>query len=129
MIDKTPKAKGDANRELARKIAAAIESSPLTAKKIGEECGVTAQAVNGWKVTGRISKEMLVKFAGVVGLPVNYFISDAPEAAVSPALPEIGELNGDKLMRLFILYGQSTKEGQDLILSTAELVAKRPLKS
>lgn len=125
MIDMPSRPKGEANRELAERIATAIDASPYAAKKIADECGVTPQAVNGWKNTGRISKDMLVKLAGVLGLPLGYFIPNADAAAGEMALPPIGPLNGDKLMRLFILFSQSTEAGQDLIINTAEFAAKK----
>jgi transcriptional regulator with XRE-family HTH domain len=115
--------KGDGNRELAAKIAAAISASPLSAKEIAEACGVTPQAINGWKTTGRISKEMLVDFAKVVKVPLAHFISnESPAAHPQRDFPRAAGEAG----LLMLLFLSATDEGKDLILSVAERVPKKP---
>lgn len=125
MIDRAPKAKGDANKVLAGKIAEAIKRSERTAASIAEDLGISPQAVNGWKKTGTISKDMLTRFAELVGVPVGYFIGDMTPASTQFQLPVIGPMNGDKMLKLFVLFAQSTEDGQDLILRTAEFAAKK----
>lgn len=46
-------------------------SSALVAK----ECKVTAQAVNGWRKTGRIAKRHLAKIAELTERPLEFFLN------------------------------------------------------
>jgi hypothetical protein len=80
MIDKTK----TANAVLAQRIAQAIESSGKTAKAIAEEVQVKPQAVNGWKTTGRIGKDTLVRFALAVNRDPMEFL-DVLESTQSVA--------------------------------------------
>jgi len=59
---------------LAHRICQAIEESKLTAAQIAAECGVTPQAVNGWKRTGRIGKGHLPKLAEMTGKSLEWFL-------------------------------------------------------
>lgn len=70
---------------LARRISQAIDESRLTAAQIAEACGVTPQAVNGWKKTGRIGKGHLPKLAELTGKSLKWLIDGADEPAGSMA--------------------------------------------
>ena len=80
MIEKTK------NAELARRIATAIAESGMSAKSIAAAVGVTPQAVTGWKNTGSIAKDTLVRFAQAVGKQPLYFIDvNEPTTSLPPA--------------------------------------------
>ncbi|MCK4121368.1 helix-turn-helix domain-containing protein [Ralstonia pseudosolanacearum] len=59
---------------LAHRISQAIDEAKLTAAEIAAECGVTPQAVNGWKRTGRIGKGHLPKLAELTGKSLEWFL-------------------------------------------------------
>ena len=70
MIDRAK----NANRVLARKIAEAIKESGKSSTMIATEVGVSPQAVVGWKATGSIAKDTLVRFAHAVGKHPLHFM-------------------------------------------------------
>lgn len=55
----------------------------VTAAALAKACGVTDQAVNGWRKTGRIAKRHIPKIAELTGKPLEYFLN-----ADGRALPE-----------------------------------------
>lgn len=62
---------------VAARITQAIEQSGKTAAQIAQACGVTPQAVNGWKKTGRIGKGQLPALAELTGKSVQWLINGA----------------------------------------------------
>lgn len=83
MIDK----KKAANRDLAKKISDAIEDCGKSSKTIAAEVGVSPQAITGWKTTGSIGKETLVKLAHAVGKhPLHFIASDDTTLPISDRL-------------------------------------------
>lgn len=118
------------NTALAKKIADAIEASGMKAREVADRCEVTPQAVNGWKTTGRIKKEMLSVLAGVLGVPLEYFIpptvrSEAERHLKVVHLPKSRDtVSGESVMRLIALYVQSTDDGRKSLLEFAELTPK-----
>ncbi|MFX3547673.1 S24 family peptidase [Ralstonia mannitolilytica] len=66
---------------LAHRICQAIDEAKLTAAEIAAECGVTPQAVNGWKRTGRIGKGHLPKLSEMTGKSLEWFLGseDSPK--------------------------------------------------
>lgn len=65
--------------KLAEQITALIDASEKTSATIAAECGVSPQAVNGWKRTGRISKDMLPKLASSLGVHMSAFFPGTNE--------------------------------------------------
>lgn len=130
MIYKTDDKQKGNNVALAQKIAEAIKASGMKAREVAEKCEVTPQAVNGWKTTGRISKEMLSVFADVVGFPLEHFIpSTSPPRADNHLkivhLPKNRDMvSGESVLRLIALFMQSTDEGRKSLLEFAELTPK-----
>lgn len=131
MIDsKKDKQRGD-NIALAEKIAEAIESSPLSSREVADECHVTPQAVNGWKKTGRIKKEMLGKLADVLKLPLSHFISTG---GVEPAIKSVehhqsgDQVTADEIIELIAAYKDADKKDRNLIMTSAKIAAKRAIK-
>lgn len=61
------------SERLGERIAELIKKSRKTSVAIAKQCGVTPQAVNGWKKTGRISKDMLQVLAGVLEVDMAEF--------------------------------------------------------
>jgi phage repressor protein C with HTH and peptisase S24 domain len=67
-------------KRLGKRIDEEIKKSKKTAAAIAKECGVTPQAITGWKKYGRISKDMLQVLANVLEIPMSEFF---PEQAKS----------------------------------------------
>jgi len=65
---------------LAQKITQAMDNHDpkITLTEMAKACGVTVQAVHGWRTNGRISKPKLRILAGVTGRGLDYFMSDRP---------------------------------------------------
>ena len=64
---------------LAKRIRDAMDNhkpNRITASKLATAFGVTPQAINGWRKTGRIGKGRLLKLARITGKPASYFLGD-----------------------------------------------------
>ena len=129
MVYKRSKPKDEANAELAKKIAYAIQASGLKGKEVAERCGVSPQAVIGWKKTGTISKKLLPVFANVVKVPLAHFMPAIPSSPEDKLLASTENdahyLDGDKLIALIQLYKDSTVVGREFILNAALRAEKR----
>lgn len=64
---------------------------------VARECRVSAQAVNGWRKTGRIAKRHLTKIAELTGRPLEFFLN--AEAAAVPERYPIEEAQAIKRLR------------------------------
>ncbi len=60
--------------DLAGKVAATIGRGLVPAKDVAEACGVTVQAINGWKTNGRVGKQHIKTLARLTGLPVSWWL-------------------------------------------------------
>jgi len=69
--------------DLAGKVAATIGRGLVPTKDVAVACGVTVQAINGWKTNGRIGKQHIKTLARLTGLPVSWWLpgDDADEEA------------------------------------------------
>lgn len=67
-------------QDLRRRLIDAMDKSTprVTSAALAEACGITPQAVNGWRKTGRIAKRHLAKVAELTGKPLEYFLGDTP---------------------------------------------------
>jgi len=68
---------------VALRIAQAIDQSGKTSAEIAAACGVTPQAVNGWKKTGRIGKGQLPVLAELTGKSVEWLIGGVERAVAA----------------------------------------------
>lgn len=139
MIDVKSEKQPAGAKALADKIAAAIRDSGLTAREVAKNCNVTPQAVNGWKTTGRISKDMLATFASVVRLPVQHFISTEQQqqngefatqgseskSTVLRAIDSGDYVSAREIVELIDLYAKADGIGRDMVLKSARAAAKR----
>lgn len=97
------------SKELGLRINEAISKSKFTKAEVARRFGITAQAVNGWVKTGRISKELLVELANLIGANPNYLLFGYDTNS-----DEVGV--GDKEVALFLNDGQ-----RDLLKAIANL--------
>jgi SOS-response transcriptional repressor LexA len=65
--------------DLAKKFAEAVDAAKLKPSAIAEACGVTPQAVTGWRETGRIHKKHLAKLAELTGRPLAWWLGSVVE--------------------------------------------------
>lgn len=67
---------------LAAKLQFVLNEGKVTAAQIARACGVTDQAINGWRKTGRIAKHHMVTLAEVTGKDLDWWMSGlAPPAS------------------------------------------------
>jgi len=78
---------------MAQRITEAFDEAGLTSVAVAEFCGVTPQAVNGWKTTGRIGKDQLPKLVALTGRPLQFWLGAdaevAPKSAASEAMERL----------------------------------------
>lgn len=70
--------------EIARRIKLAMDGHkpPIKSARIAALCGVTPQAVNGWRKTGRVAKRHLAVISRETERPLQFFLEDgAPTQA------------------------------------------------
>lgn len=63
-----------APEDLAGKVAATIGRGLVPAKDVADACGVTVQAINGWKTNGRVGKQHIKTLARMTGLPISWWL-------------------------------------------------------
>lgn len=66
---------------LAARIRAALAVSNADTAAIAKECGISRQAIDGWRSSGRIAKKHLPVLARFTGQSVDYFIGTAEMTA------------------------------------------------
>jgi transcriptional regulator with XRE-family HTH domain len=66
------------SKELAKRLRAAMDNHrpPILSVELAERCGVSRQAVNGWRKNGRYHKKHLQKIAEMTGQPLEFFVED-----------------------------------------------------
>lgn len=60
--------------DLASKVAATVGRGRVSAREVADACGVTVQAINGWKTNGRVAKQHIKTLARLTGLPVSWWL-------------------------------------------------------
>lgn len=111
-------------KELARRITRAIDEAdpPVTSAAIATECKVTAQAVNGWRKTGRVSKRYLPKIAAMTGTNPLYFLDESisdKDSRAAPAQPALLSARQDMMLLLF--NGLFSHQQRELIVKMQAL--------
>lgn len=66
---------------MGRRIKAAIDGGPVNQAAVALAFDITEQAVSGWIKTGKVDKRKLPQLAKLTGVPLSYFLPDAPEVA------------------------------------------------
>jgi len=64
----------DPPEDLARKVAATVGRGKIAAEVVARACGVTVQAVNGWKRNGRVDKRHIKTLVELTGLPAEWWL-------------------------------------------------------
>jgi transcriptional regulator with XRE-family HTH domain len=66
------------SKELAKRLRAAMDNHkpPILSVELAERCGVSRQAVNGWRKNGRYHKKHLQTIAEMTGQPLEFFVED-----------------------------------------------------
>jgi hypothetical protein len=65
-------------REIAKRLREAMDEAkpPIRGSDLAIACGVTPQAISGWRETGRLAKRHLPTISRVTGRSVEYFIAE-----------------------------------------------------
>ena len=82
------------NMQLAARITEAMDAAKARDKRmtqdfIAEQIGVTKQAVNGWRRTGKIDKANLAKLAQVIGADLSELLDAVPAAISETAYTDV----------------------------------------
>lgn len=116
--------------ELKRRLINAMDDAtpPVSSARLAEACKVSAQAVHGWRKTGRIAKGRLTKIAEVTGKPLEYFLGD--EGGIVSHGMKLGLEEAEAIKRLrdaapqwrnYVLgLAMIDKSAQDLMLKTMQ---------
>jgi hypothetical protein len=76
------------------------ETKPrVTSAALADACHVTAQAVNGWRKTGRVAKRHLGTIAKLTGRPLEYFLGESADPGATLWL-KLGIEEGEAIKRL-----------------------------
>ena len=88
-------------QELRRRLIVAMDDAKprVTSAALAAECRVTAQAVNGWRKTGRLAKRHLSAITKLTGRPLEYFLDDAAGPAATYGL-KLGIEEAEAIKRL-----------------------------
>lgn len=63
------------HEEMARRVSEALDASPRGVQsKLAKLCGITPQAVTGWRTTGKVAKEFIPVLAKVTGRSIAFFL-------------------------------------------------------
>lgn len=71
-------------QELARRLRRAMDdpTPPITGAAMAAACGVTPQAVSGWRTDGRIAKRHLLTISAITRQPIDYYVRDRTDQDV-----------------------------------------------
>lgn len=89
-------------QDLRRRLVAAMDKADprVTSAALAKECGVTPQAVNGWRTTGRVAKRHLATVAKLTGKPLEYFLGDTNGAIAASHGLKLGIEEAEAIKRL-----------------------------
>lgn len=75
-------------KELSKRLVTSMEEARprVTSAALAHACGVTDQAVNGWRKNGRIAKRHLATIARITGKPLEYFLGSTAGTGMSYGL-------------------------------------------
>lgn len=134
-------------KELGNRIKKALQDAGKTQAELAEHCGVSAQAVNSWLKTGRVSKGRLDRIARFTNRDLSYLLSDknlltglAIEEQDADAVRAflsantswrelwlaVVKKNDARLVRIVELYERASEEGKKMILNGARGAALLP---
>lgn len=72
---------------LAEKVSATVGRGKISARLIAESCGVSVQAVNGWRQHGRVDKKHIRMLSSLTGLPLPWWLPGFNPADVEAPWP------------------------------------------
>ena len=76
-------------KELAKRLRAAMDDAkpPVLSVDLAQACGVTPQAVSGWRKNGRLAKGHLPAISRMTGKPLEYFVSENVQGKNHQGIP------------------------------------------
>lgn len=106
-------------KELARRLRQAMDSAQprVSSAALAAASGVTPQAVNGWRKTGRIAKRHLKTVSNLTKRPLEYFLEEDPRlrAREPAATYDGGQLTAKEEIVLYLLAGLVPEQQRDYI--------------
>lgn len=97
---------------------------PLTGNEVARACGVTPQAVSGWKKNGRVAKRHLETLAGLTGKDLSYFLSpDARSDRTNGA-----STHHDEFSTIQRAWQNASPEQKAILLTVAGTILERNAK-
>lgn len=133
--------RGDDNKpmldaqELARRLVKAMdEAEPkITGAALAEACGVTPQAVSGWRTDGRFAKRHLEMIARITKQPVDYYVRNSTNQDTKikyrkerRKLPVMTEkiIDDKNFQKLFRAWQDTDAHGREFLIDAADTALK-----
>lgn len=113
--------------ERAARFSQAIDMSGMSLDAIGEQCGVSAQAVMKWKKTGKIKTGSLIKFADAVNKDIVYLYTGVTKPKSTGRLSQIEDIINEMTenqYQKFILLGSIVVDESGDIRNTLSFPSK-----
>ncbi len=121
--------------ELARRLKKAMDDAqpPITGAALAAACGVTPQAVSGWRNDGRFAKRHLLTISAVTKQPIDYYVSERTDQDVKikhrkerrklPAMTE--KIIDDKnFLLVFRAWQDADAHGRQFLIDAASTALK-----
>lgn len=110
-------------KKLAERIRQAMDSStpPISGGEVAKACGVTPQAVSGWRRNGRVHKRHLQKLAELTGRDTGYFLSSENDKNGAAA-------HKDEFSLVLRAWQNATQDQKSILLTVAGSILERNAK-
>lgn len=116
--------------DIGKRIKMAMDEAdpPVTGTDLSNACGVTPQAVSGWRSTGRVGKRHLTTIARMTGKPVEYFVAErVPDKNQSiPTRPWLFErvLDEEQFLVVFRTWQDARSTDRENLVAIAKAARK-----
>lgn len=122
-------------QELARRLRKAMDEAepPVTGAALALACGVTPQAVSGWRTDGRFAKRHLLTISAVTKQPVDYYVRDRTDQDTKiryrkerRKLPVMTEkvIDDKSFQKLFRAWQDTDAHGREFLIDAADTALK-----
>lgn len=121
--------------ELARRLRKAMDEAepPITGAALAAACGVTPQAVSGWRSDGRFAKRHLLTISDITKQPIDYYVRDQTNQDIKirhrkerRKLPVMTEkiIDDKNFQMMFRAWQDTDAHGRQFLLDAASTALK-----
>lgn len=101
------------NDEMARRVRHALDGAKRGVQAaVASACGITPQAVTGWRSTGLVDKGYLVALARLTNRRVDYFLDESVTDEQSASPSQLLDLDADILASAIVALKESAKRSE-----------------